>query len=856
MLPGDSNRAESKDDVVSELRFSVLRNDKRPGDKGAAVQRGGIKLVSDTIDLDGLVRAISGGNVKIARDTERIRALYEPDKTSGGADYKAQKERAISIIPASNAPAGTRVKGLSGKWHNGVYGFDIDEGELDVREARLALADWPHTLLCSVSMSGAGLALLVRGPNASSSKEYSAHWRAIEALLPDGLRANSGAASKNINRERYLAADPDFCCNPDAAALVLPEEAESEPSQRRQAEVPEDGGLSDLPGALDALAKAGLATDHHVMIAVGMCLKAMGHEFGEYDSWCDAAGCTCSDRRQQWDAFDKSDADYSAIIGMAVKRTSWRPKSRRGGRRAGAGRKEGVQGRAAANEELAQRRWMMGSGEYARPVGGAPLNSVKALEEMKLDGFFRRNEWYGVIEVLPGGLLAEGPFDDKRQIPEIRLAIEEQYVTAGFSPTPGGLYDAISVLAGRRAYNPVVDAVRAVAWDGRDWLTAFTTQCMGMDPDDRLGIEQCKLLPRGAVVRALSPGADWPYLPVMRSDRQGVGKRMALRLLAPGDYREDVDLSGFDWQKKLQERGRGASILELGEIEALGGKGMSQAKNLATLTSLSNRLAYARECSTEQVTFIVVATTNARHVLGDREHRRNPVIDITRMIDLDWLRRNRQQVWAQVCAEFDRGDFWDAEREEQVVALPGDLWVEANERSEQYEYESPISVALERILSGRTEILSADLHSALRHAIGPRWSDKEFSKSMESLGWRLSRPRIEGRQLRVWRYTGDTGWVPGNNNGPSPSHDETVTASQGGFGADEGGETPAPGEESVGGIKGNQAKDGHWGPTSVTASAEAVTDSATEMVDVTTVTASLQGSPKTNNQHTRAQTQV
>ena len=76
----------------------------------------------------------------------------------------------------------------------------------------------------------------------------------------------------------------------------------------------------DLQDALEFLAEEKVGEDDSLLLAVGKCLKAMGHDFTQFDAWAARAGCTCTDRANRWKSFKARDRDYSAIVGMAVKR--------------------------------------------------------------------------------------------------------------------------------------------------------------------------------------------------------------------------------------------------------------------------------------------------------------------------------------------------------------------------------------------------------------------------------------------------------------------------------------------------------------------------------------------------------
>ena len=357
------------------------------------------------------------------------------------------------------------------------------------------------------------------------------------------------------------------------------------------------------------------------------------------------------------------------------------------------------------------------------------------------------------------------------EIAGIRRRIERHYLDgAQFVPTKDALHDAIIALAQDNRYNPVVDRIRAAEWDGVDRLTDFGARYLGQDPDDILANLQAALLPRGMVVRALHPGAIFPYIPVLVSSKQGAGKFEILNSLAPGKYIEGLQMDGVDAQKRLQERGAGASVIEMGEIDAIGGRNMSAAKSFATLVETDNREAYARDSTNRKMTFIIVGTTNNLHFLTDTEHRRNPVIVIRDdwKVPTDLIVAERAQIYAQCAAEFDAGQWWEAKNSNHAVRLPQEFWAEANERSATHELPSPLRDWLADFLKvdwqghgphATQHIPSSKLTEAL-HAQDTGFrgqiANQELSRAMQALGYSSGRYWIhdsdtgERRRVRQW----------------------------------------------------------------------------------------------------------
>ena len=63
--------------------------------------------------------------------------------------------------------------------------------------------------MVGTSCAGDALFAIFAGPRAETDDEYQRHWVAIAAAMPASAKANNGKASKNFNRLRFLAHDPD-----------------------------------------------------------------------------------------------------------------------------------------------------------------------------------------------------------------------------------------------------------------------------------------------------------------------------------------------------------------------------------------------------------------------------------------------------------------------------------------------------------------------------------------------------------------------------------------------------------------------------------------------------------------------
>ena len=286
-------------------------------------------------------------------------------------------------------------------------------------------------------------------------------------------------------------------------------------------------------------------------------------------------------------------------------------------------------------------------------------------------------------------------------IRRFKTVIEREFDTVNYSPPLNAIYTGVETLCEQDLRNSQQDAFQQACWDGYDH---YQTLAGLLGQDSELGLEYGKLLVRGVVVRAFRPGATFPYAPVLFSEVQGVGKTDTLKAVSNARHAllDEHIFVGFDSEKKLREKGRSKSVLELGEMEGLSARGQASLKSLITMEDSHLRDSFAHFQSTEKVSFIIVASTNNPDVLTDSQHRRHPVLRIPKghRININELKELMPQLWAQAVAEMRRGDFNDPEvTSGYSVRLPEDLWQAAEEDSAAHQQHGALYEFLNDILN-------------------------------------------------------------------------------------------------------------------------------------------------------------
>ena len=229
-------------------------------------------------------------SIRTSRNLEQHTVELREKLHQGGREgpYKAAKLKMPAIVPAAKAPSGTLLDNLPpAEWHNGLYGYDIDENRetLDLPSLRSALIDTPGVVMVGTSCAGDALYAFFAGPVAVDKADYVRRWTAISAAMPTAAQAASGAASKNPNRIRFMAHDPDvwLASGPvtplSGAVALLPSAATPAPPL-------EDEHRIDL-AALEAIhpPDGGGDKDYNSWLGWLGTLKTLGFSVAETEKW-------------------------------------------------------------------------------------------------------------------------------------------------------------------------------------------------------------------------------------------------------------------------------------------------------------------------------------------------------------------------------------------------------------------------------------------------------------------------------------------------------------------------------------------------------------------------------------------
>ena len=221
----------------------------------------------------------------------------------------------------------------------------------------------------------------------------------------------------------------------------------------------------------------------------------------------------------------------------------------------------------------------------------------------------------------------------------------------------------IGETARRNSFHPIKDYLAALSWDGEhrldDWLNLY----LGAT-DNPFSRAAGRLWMIAAVRRVRQPGVKFDEMLILEGP-QGSEKSTALEVLAGGPEFFTDDLPFREDSKVFIERCTGKWIIEFSELSGINKRDVEGIKATLSRTHDRARLAYKELTTDKPRSCIFAGTTNTDEYLRDMTGNRRFWPVLTGVIDLDALRRDRDQLWAEAA---------HAEEAKEPIRLDPGLW--------------------------------------------------------------------------------------------------------------------------------------------------------------------------------------
>lgn len=251
----------------------------------------------------------------------------------------------------------------------------------------------------------------------------------------------------------------------------------------------------------------------------------------------------------------------------------------------------------------------------------------------------------------------------EKHILVMRSAVNERFL---WEVEPDVFKDAVLRLCLENSFNPVLNYLDGLVWDGTPRIDRWQTTYLSA-ADTLLNSAIGRKLLIAGVRRVRKPGTKFDQITVWEGE-QGTGKSEVIKILAGEGYYTDAEILGLAAGRDVQELCSGVWIYEISELEGIGKRDVAHVKAFATRQFDKARPAYGRAVESPGRTCVFIGTTNSKDYLADETGNRRFSPVETGKIDLDGLRRDRDQLWAEAVV---------AEAAGETLVIDKELWDEA-----------------------------------------------------------------------------------------------------------------------------------------------------------------------------------
>jgi putative DNA primase/helicase len=395
------------------------------------------------------------------------------------------------------------------------------------------------------------------------------------------------------------------------------------------------------------------------------------------------------------------------------------------------------------DERAEQIRKVLSSLEQRFDRQGNPLGPLRCMAN--LDTIVKDDPWF-CRKIRLNGLSEAVEWEGRRMrdedITRIQLAI---YRTYRVEFTAQAVHAVVSETARQRTWHPVVRYLRRLRWDGEERIDRYLSSYLGAE-DTPLHRAIARKWFVSCVARAMGKGEKPVKVDTVLTlvGPQGASKSTSFRVLASDAFFSDtsLDLRNKDAYQSI----RGVWLYELAELASTRARDVETVKAFLSAPTDRYRPPYGRTVVESHRQVIFVGSTNEATPLRDPSGARRFWPVSVGKVDIDRIREDRDQLWAEAVAAWKAGETWWLSPEQDE---------ELRDAQEKFQHEDPWEGFIKEWLAaqgGKGIRLGDILDGPLNMDPDKQGKHHEMRIGgiLQRLGFERRRTRINGK--REWRW--------------------------------------------------------------------------------------------------------
>ncbi len=322
------------------------------------------------------------------------------------------------------------------------------------------------------------------------------------------------------------------------------------------------------------------------------------------------------------------------------------------------------------------------------------------------------------------------PWEPERKAPfkwgdvdDVRAAAWLQH--QGILVSPFTAAEAVRVVAHENQFHPIRDYLNALVWDGDGRIDNWLITYLGAMPSEYMAAVGSRWL-IGGVARIYQPGCKNDSCLTLEGE-QGTLKSTALGILGGSWFSDCMPELG---SKDAQLQTRGIWVLELSELDSMTRGEVGRVKAYMTQAIDRYRPPYGRTAIDVPRECVFAGTSNHGVYLKDETGGRRFWPVKCGVIDIESLRRDRDQLWAEALVRYRDGRAWWLDRTPLVQCA-------AEEQEDRYEAD-PWDELIRPWIAGRESVSIAEVLASCIGKPASLWTQQDKNRV--------------GRSLRVMRW--------------------------------------------------------------------------------------------------------